>query len=361
MVYSASSAISTEYSNTPYYYLKRQSVFLGVALLVMVVTASFPYKLYKPYAYIILITSFFLLIGTMVPILSVRVGGADRWIKIGGISFQPAEFAKLAFIIFMGASLSKKRERIKQFSIGYLPHCIIFGFFAYLMMIQPDSVTVIVMGITCMSMMFISGVRVIHLLAPLPSIIPIVYFLIFKVSYRQARIMAFLDPWEDPLGIGYQLKQSLIAIGSGGLSGKGLGLGMQKMYYLPEPHTDFILSVIGEELGFIGILAILTLYSIILISGIQIAKNSDSFFGAIVAAGITIHLGIQTIINTGVVLGLLPMIGLPLPFISYGGTSLIINMAAMGILINIGKSINHNMNRVYPYCKNNETHYTRSE
>jgi cell division protein FtsW len=169
-------------------------------------------------------------------------------------------------------------------------------------------------------------------------LIPLIYFLVVKVQYRMDRILGFLNPWEDPYNTGYQVTHSLKAFGSGGIFGKGIGLGMQKMHYLPEPHTDFIFSIIGEELGLIGVITVLALYLILLLKGIRIAKTSKTMFGAVTAAGLTMYIGLQVIINTGVTLGLLPTKGLTLPFISYGGTSLIVNMAAMGILMNIGAS-----------------------
>jgi len=341
MVYSASSAISMEEHNNLFHYMKRQGIFLVLSLGVMFTAASFPYKLYKSFAYIILFAAMVLLIAVLVPAMNVKAGGACRWLKLGGITFQPAEFAKLALILFMAYSLSKKQEMIRQFSVGFLPHAFILGLFALLIINQPDFGTIVVLGMICWGMMFVAGVRLLHLLSPLPLVIPIVYFLIFKVEYRLLRIMTFLNPWEDPYNTGYQITNSLKAFGSGGLTGKGIGLGMQKMHYLPEPHTDFIFSIIGEELGLIGVMAVLGLYGIILMTGTRIARQADTTFGSIAAAGITLYIGVQVIINTGVALGVLPTKGLTLPFISYGGTSLIINMAAMGILMNIGASANH--------------------
>ena len=336
MVYSASSSISMEEHNTLFHYMQRQAIFLGIGLVVMIGAASFPYQLYKGLAYLILLAALALLAAVLVPGLNVKAGGAFRWIHLGGITFQPAEFAKLALILFMAYSLAKKQETIRKFSIGFFPHAVIFGIFALLIYQQPDFGTIVVMGLICWGMMFVAGVRILHLLSPLPLAVPIVYFLVFKVEYRLLRITTFLNPWEDPYNTGYQITNSLKAFGSGGLTGKGIGLGMQKMHYLPEPHTDFIFSIIGEELGLVGVMVILGLYTVILITGTQIAKRADTLFGAITATGITLYIGIQTIINTGVALGVLPTKGLTLPFISYGGTSLIINLAAMGILMNIG-------------------------
>jgi cell division protein FtsW len=344
MVYSASCAISMDEHNTLFYYLKRQSIFLLVSFVIMYVTASLPYRLYKSMAYIILFAAIGLLVAVLIPAFGIKANNARRWLNFGLFAFQPAEFAKLAMILFMAYSLSKKQEmgKLREFSIGVVPHAVVFSLMAGLILCQPDFGTIVVMGMICWGMMFTAGVPLLYLLSPLPVIIPVVaYFLVFKVSYRFERIMGFLNPWEDPLGIGFQLTNSLKAFGSGGLFGKGVGLSMQKMHFLPEPHTDFIFSIIGEELGLIGVTIILGLYALILHTGTRIAGQADTLFGAVTATGITLYLGLQVIINTGVSLGVLPTKGLTLPFISYGGTSLIINMAAMGILMNIGASANH--------------------
>ncbi len=341
MVYSASSSISMENHDTLFYYMQKQALFFAISLCVMFVTASFPYKLYKSFSYIILFAAIGLLVAVLFPSLNIKAGGASRWLNLGGITFQPAEFAKLALIIFLGYSLSKKQDLIKKFSVGFVPHAFIFSIFACLIIIQPDFGTIVVLGMITWGMMFIAGVKIIHLLSPAPLLFPLIYFLVYKVEYRMERILGFLNPWADPYDTGYQITHSLKALGSGGVFGKGIGLGMQKMHYLPEPHTDFIFSIIGEELGLIGIVTILSLYLILLLKGINIAKTSNTLFGTITATGLTLYIGIQVIINTGVALGVLPTKGLTLPFISYGGTSLLINMAAMGILMNIGASRNY--------------------
>ncbi|MGD9824786.1 putative lipid II flippase FtsW [Desulfobacter sp.] len=344
MVYSASCAIAMDEYNTLFYYLKRQAIFLFASLCIMFVTASLPYKLYKKMAYIILFAAIGMLVAVLIPALGIKANNARRWLNFGLFAFQPAEFAKLAMILFMAYSLSKKQEtgKLREFAIGVVPHAMLFSLMAVLILCQPDFGTIVVMGMICWGMMFTAGVPLLYLLTPLPLIIPVVaYFLVFKVSYRLERIIGFLHPWDDPLGNGFQLTNSLKAFGSGGLFGKGIGLSMQKMHFLPEPHTDFIFSIIGEELGLIGVTAILVLYGLILHTGTRIARQADTFFGAVTATGITLYLGFQVIINTGVTLGVLPTKGLTLPFISYGGTSLIINLAAMGILMNIGASANH--------------------
>ncbi|EIM64142.1 putative lipid II flippase FtsW [Desulfobacter postgatei] len=343
MVYSASCSISMDEHNTLFYYLKRQSIFLLVSFVIMYITASLPYRLYKSMAYIILFAAIGLLVAVLIPAFGIKANNARRWLNFGLFAFQPAEFAKLAMILFMAYSLSKKEEmgKLREFSIGVVPHAVVFALMAVLILCQPDFGTIVVMGMICWGMMFIAGVPLLHLLSPLPLVIPMAYFLVVKVRYRLDRVLGFMDPWKDPLDIGFQLTNSLKAFGSGGLFGKGVGLSMQKMHFLPEPHTDFIFSIIGEELGLVGVTAILALYGLILHTGTRIARQSDTFFGAVTATGITLYLGLQVIINTGVTLGVLPTKGLTLPFISYGGTSLIINMAAMGILMNIGASANH--------------------
>lgn len=340
MVYSASSAIGMENHSSAVYYMKKQGLFFGISLCAMFITASLPYKLYKnkSISYLILFIAVALLVAVLVPALNIKAGGAHRWLNLGGITFQPAEFTKLLLILFLGYSLSKKRDMIKLFSIGFIPHAFIFSLFACLIIFQPDFGTIVVLAIITWGMMFIAGVKIIHLLSPAPLLIPVIYFWVYKVDYRLERILTFLNPWDDPLDTGYQITHSLKAFGSGGIFGKGIGLGMQKMHYLPEPHTDFIFSIIGEELGLAGVLTVLSLYLVLLLKGIDIAKTSSTVFGAITAAGITIYIGVQVIINTGVALGALPTKGLTLPFISYGGTSLLVNMAAMGILMNIGAS-----------------------
>ena len=241
-------------------------------------------------------------------------------------------------IIYLAYSLSKKREKIKEFYIGFVPHVIVFGIFAILIVIQPDFGTVVILGAITWLMMFVGGTRILHLFSALLLVVPVAYWIMINAEYRLKRIMSFLDPWQYPANEGYQIVHSLMAFGTGGIWGTGIGQGYQKLFYLPEPHTDFIFSVIGEELGLFGVLFIIGLYLVILWKGVIIAKNTDDFFGAYVAIGITTAIGLQVCINMGVTLGLLPTKGLTLPFLSYGGTSLVLNMAFIGILMNIGAS-----------------------
>ncbi|MBF0229968.1 MAG: putative lipid II flippase FtsW [Desulfamplus sp.] len=335
MVHSASASISITEHGTALYYVKKQFIFCAMGILIMFMASLTPYKLLNSLAYFILFLAIVFLLAVQIKGLGIKAGGAYRWLNLGGFTFQPSEFAKLALIIFLAYSLSKKQERISYFLVGFLPHVFVLGLLAMLILIQPDLGTVVIMGAISWIMMFVAGVRLTHLLCPAPLLAPMIYFLVYKVEYRMERIFAFLNPWADPLNTGYQITHSLKAFGSGGLFGKGMGMGIQKLHYLPEPHTDFILSIIGEELGLVGVLGILILYAIVIVKGIRIARESDTLFGTFLATGITASLALQVSINTGVTMGLLPTKGLTLPFLSYGGTSLLMNMAGMGILMSI--------------------------
>ncbi|MBF0413030.1 MAG: putative lipid II flippase FtsW [Desulfamplus sp.] len=335
MVHSASASISMTEHGTALYYVKKQFIFCAMGIVIMVIASMIPYKLLNSLSYLIFFSAVVSLLAVQIPGLGIKAGGAYRWLNLGGFTFQPSEFAKLALIIFLGYSLNKKQEMISHFFVGFFPHVVVLGLLAILILIQPDLGTVVIMGAISWIMMFVGGVRLIHLLCPAPLLLPMIYFLVYKVEYRMERIFAYRNPWDDPLNTGYQITHSLKAFGSGGLFGKGIGMGMQKLHYLPEPHTDFILSIIGEELGLVGVLGVLALYTIIIIKGIRIAREADTLFGTFLATGITASLALQVTINTGVTMGLLPTKGLTLPFLSYGGTSLIMNMAGMGILMSI--------------------------
>jgi len=267
--------------------------------------------------------------------LGSSAGGAARWLRLGPVSFQPSEFARFSVVIFMAYSMSKKKEHLKDFYIGFLPHVLVLSAFTVLIFLQPDFGSVVILGALTWIMLFVGGARLRHLASSLLLVLPVLYYFMIHAEYRVKRIMSFLDPWQYPTEEGYQIIHSLMAFGTGGIWGAGIGKGYQKLFYLPEPHTDFIFSVIGEELGLVGIFLILGLYSVIVWRGLAIARNTDDLFGSFVALGLTSALALQVIVNMGVCLGLLPTKGLALPFLSYGGTSLLINMASIGILMNI--------------------------
>ena len=338
MVYSASSAVALKKYGSDYFFLKKQAVFSLVGLLTLVTFRRVPFRMFRFLAYPLLVLSMLLLIAVLVPGVGVEAGGAQRWLRIGGITFQPAELARLAMVIYLAYSLSKKQERLKVFSIGMVPHLAVLCVFALLISRQPDFGSVVILGAVTWAMLYAGGVRLVHLISPLLLMAPVAWLFMVGAEYRIKRLMSFLDPWRYQSDEGYQVIHSLMAFGSGGIWGTGIGKGYQKLFYLPEPHTDFIFSVIGEELGMIGVLIILILYGVILWRGIIIARRVKDPFGQLLAVGLTAAIGLQVGVNMSVALGLLPTKGLTLPFLSYGGTSLLINMASVGVLLNIGAS-----------------------
>ena len=335
MVYSASSAMALKKFGSDYFFLKKQAFFTLLGIIVLVVCRHFPYTFYRPLSYPVLFLSLVFLIAVFIPQLGLSAGGATRWLRIGSFTFQPSELARFALVIYLAYSLEKKGARLKDFSIGFLPHVLFPIIFAGLIFMQPDFGSVVILSVLTWLMLFIGGVRLKHLFVSILALLPIGMYLLMSAEYRWKRLLGFIDPWQYPADEGYQIVHSLMAFGTGGLWGAGIGKGYQKLFYLPEPHTDFIFSVIGEELGLIGILVIIGLYAWILVRGIQIAKMTEDPFGSFLAVGLTVAMGLQIVVNMGVALGLLPTKGLTLPFLSYGGTSLLLNMASIGILLNI--------------------------
>ena len=340
MVYSASSAVALTKFGSDFFFLRKQALFAVAGIVALVICRHIPFKVYWHLTYPILILSMILLVAVHIPGIGYKAGGASRWIRIGTFTFQPSEFARLAMIFFMAYSLCKKQDKIHNFSIGFVPHVLILLIFGILFHFQPDFGTILIFSVIAWIMMYIGGVRLLHLATPLILIAPLLGYIMITASYRLDRIMTFWDPWQYPEDGGYQVIHSLMAFGSGGLFGAGIGQGYQKLFYLPEAHTDFIFSVIGEEIGLLGVVFIIAMYVLIIWRGLMIAKNTENFYGSLIAAGITISFALQVCINMGVALGLLPTKGLTLPFLSYGGTSLLLNMAAIGVLMNIGGTKN---------------------
>ena len=307
-----------------------------LGIMALIAGRHFPYRLYRSLTYPLLVGSACLLIAIHISGLGVSVGGAKRWLGLGGFTFQPAELVRFAMVLYLAYSLSKKQEQVRDFAIGFVPHVVVLGTFTALILLQPDFGSAVLLAALTWIMMFVGGVRLLHLLSPLPILLPIGYFVMVNAAYRIKRLASFWDPWQYAAAEGYQIVHSLMAFGTGGLWGTGIGKGYQKLFYLPEPHTDFIFSVIGEELGLLGVSIVLTLYTLIIWRGVIIARNASDAFGAYIAIGLTVALGLQVVVNMGVALGLLPTKGLPLPFLSYGGSSLLVSMAAVGVLMNIG-------------------------
>jgi cell division protein FtsW len=338
MVYSASSTLAMKKFGSDYYFLKKQAVFALVGICALVLGRHVPYRAYRPLAYPLLAIALVLLAAVLLSPLGVTAGGASRWLRLGPLRFQPSEFARFALIVYLAYSLEKKADRIKDFSIGFMPHVVVLGVVAVLILKQPDFGSAVILAALTWLMMFVGGVRLLYLGSSCVLLGLAGLYFISLAGYRVRRLLSFLDPWQYSSDAGYQIVHSLMAFGTGGWWGAGIGKGYQKLFYLPEPHTDFIFSVIGEELGLAGVLVIIGLYLLIVWKGIRIARHAPDLFGCYLAVGLTAALGMQICINMGVTLGLLPTKGLTLPFLSYGGTSLVLNMATIGILMNISAS-----------------------
>ncbi|MBW1739962.1 MAG: putative lipid II flippase FtsW [Deltaproteobacteria bacterium] len=335
MVYSASSVVSLKRFGSGAYFFKRQVVYALAAILVLIICRHVPYLFYRKMAYPILVVAFLLLVALYLPGVGHPVGGARRWLKVFGLSFQPSEFARLALVIYLAYSMSKKQEKIKVFAVGFLPHVVVLATFGALIVMQPDFGMAAMLVFVVWTMLFVGGVRLSYLLTAVAGMLPIAYYILIHAGYRLRRLTSFLDPWTYQSDAGYQIVHSLMAFGSGGVFGTGIGNSYQKLFYLPEPHTDFIFSVLGEELGLVGVCLVMGLYAMILWRGIVVAMKARDLFATYLAVGLISALGLQVCVNVGVTMGLLPTKGLTLPFVSYGGTSLVMNAAAVGILMNI--------------------------
>nr|WP_208112708.1 stage V sporulation protein E [Aureibacillus halotolerans] len=337
MVYSAS-AIWADYKfDDPFFFAKRQLLFAGLGIVAMLFVMQVDYWNWRSWSLVLLIVCFLLLVLVLIPGVGLVRGGARSWLGVGAFSIQPSEFMKLAMIAFLARFLAQRQKYITQWRKGMLP---VLGlvFLAFgMIMLQPDLGTGTVMVATCMVMLFAAGAKIRHFI--MLGLLGVVGFagLVLSAPYRIKRITSFMDPWSDPLGSGFQIIQSLYAIGPGGLLGLGIGQSRQKYFYLPEPQTDFIFSIVAEELGFIGGVFVLLLFAIILWRGIRIALGAPDLYGAFIALGICTMIAVQVFINIGVVTGLMPVTGITLPFLSYGGSSLMLMLVAVGVLLNVSK------------------------
>lgn len=338
MIYASSGIYALERYKDSFFFLKRHIVFLGLALLFTFLVMSIDYKQLRRFSKPLLIISFILLVLVLVPGVGRQVSGAQRWFRFKFISFQPSELANLALIIYMADFLSRKGDYIKDFWKGFCPPMFVLAVFSGLILIQPDLGTTVSISVVLLTMFFISGIRLTYLVSLFLTSLPALYILIFSVPYRRTRIFAFLNPWMDPKGSGFQIIQSQLALGSGGLFGVGLGHSKQKLFYLPAAHTDYIFSIIGEEMGLLGTLCIILLFILFIRQGIKIIKNAPDKFAYFLSLGLVLKVVLNAAINIGVSCGLLPTKGLPLPFISYGGSSLMFDMISVGILLNIGRT-----------------------
>lgn len=336
IVYSASAIKAQQTFGDSLYFAKRQLLWAVAGLIMMFIMMNFDYTRLKKWSKMIMLICFFLLIIVLTP-LGVERNGSQAWLGIGSFGIQPSEASKLGLIIFFAWYLEKHQDRIHQFRTGLLPPLAILLAALGLIMLEPDLGQSTVLAGTTLIVIFAAGAKVKHLLGLASLAIPAFAALVIVAPYRLKRIFAFIDPWKYELDAGYQIIQSLYALGPGGLMGLGLGRSRQKFLYLPEPQTDFIFCILAEELGFIGAATVLMLFLLLLWRGVRVAVTAKDTFGSLLAIGITGMIAVQVIINIGVVTGSMPVTGITLPFISYGGSSLLLTLTAIGILLNISR------------------------
>ena len=336
MVYSASAVMAMEKHGQPYFFLRKQIAWAVMGLAILPIVMRVDYRNYRQPAVIWTVLG---IVGiTLVAVLfGPRVNGATRWLNLGPLGIQPSELAKLGVILFMAALLERRMDRIDELGYALMPMAIVLGAVVGLVLLEPDLGTGVCIVMIAAMMVFAAGISYRYIVGLLLVSLPIAYVLIASSEYRRRRIVAFLDPWADPLGDGWQMIQSMIAVGTGGVFGRGLMGGVQKLFYLPEPHNDFIYSVIGEELGLIGTTLVLACFCVITWRGLRTAVRAPDRFGAFLAIGLTTMVAFQAFFNISVVLGLLPPKGIPLPFVSAGGSSLLINLLGIGILLNVSQ------------------------
>ena len=336
MVYSASAVVALERFDQPYLFLTKQALWSVLGVAVLAISSRIDYRTYRNDAFIwaLLAAVGLMLVGVM---FSSPVNGTRRWFGVGGLGIQPSELAKIACVLFTALVLERRMHRIDDLAYSLLPIFIVVGVLVGLILLQPDFGTAIALLLIIGVMIFAAGLPYRYIVGSLLVLLPVLTFVLLSAPYRRRRLLAFMDPWADPLGDGFQIIQSLIAVGTGGIWGRGLMAGVQKLFYLPEPHTDFIFAVIGEELGLIGATGVLICFCVIAWRGLRIAMRAEDSFGAFIALGLTTMIAVQALVNMSVVLGLMPTKGIPLPLVSFGGSSLLINLLGMGVLLNISQ------------------------
>ena len=335
MVYSASAVTAAARYKDGFHFLSRQLFAMAVGLGLLVTALRLGYRRVESLAYPFLAASFVSMVLVLLPFVGHMAGGARRWINLGPVSLQPAEAAKLALVLYVAHSLAKKREKVRMFSIGFLPHLVVAGALMALCLLQKDLGTCVVMGLVLFVMLFAAGAKVSYLLGAFFLSLPLAWNAIAGTPYRLERILAWLDPFAHRRGAGYQMWESMVGIGNGGWFGQGLGEGRSKLFYLPEAHTDFIAAVIAEEMGLLGLGLLILLYAVFVWRGLRTAYNAADAFGCYLALGLTTLVGVQALVNLGVVTVLLPTKGLTLPFVSYGGSSLMTLLAGSGLLLSV--------------------------
>ncbi|GEL70796.1 MULTISPECIES: putative lipid II flippase FtsW [Myxococcus] len=335
MVYSASAVLAQDKLGDSLYFLKRQLVAAGLGLVAMAVAMKVGWRRLARWAYPLLLAAIVLLVLVNIPGIGSTAGGARRWIRLPGFGLQPAEVAKFAWVVYLSYSLAKKREKVAKFSVGFVPHLALCGILVLLCMMQPDFGSSVLLVFMLFVLLFAAGAKLSYLVGMVLLALPLAYVAIASSPYRMKRILAFMDPWAHRHDVGYQVAESLMSIGSGGVVGLGLGDGRQKLFFLPEAHTDFIFSIIAEETGLIGVGLLVVLYGVVLWRGVRASLAAGETFGTYLGLGISSIIAFQAAVNMCVAMGLLPTKGLTLPFVSYGGSSLVVLMGAAGVLLSL--------------------------
>src|SRR5215468_6201150 len=336
MVFSSSAIVAKEKFGDPNYFSFKQLIFAALGLAVMFVVMKVDYHTYKNPA--VVFSALAVAVALLVVVFFLAAAAnTHRWIQLAGFSVQPSELSKLALIFFLAYFLERRKGNVNDLTFTLVPIAVIVAILAGLIVLQPDLGTAISLLVISFVLLFVAGLDLRWIAAAAIFALPTFYLLVFRVRYRRERILAFMNPWEEPLGRGFQIIQSLLSVASGGIAGLGFMEGKQKLFYLPEAHTDFIFAVVGEELGMLGTLALLLLFTLFLWRGLRTSMRAPDPFGFYLALGITMMVCVQAFINMSVVLGLLPTKGIPLPFLSYGGSSFIVMLAAVGILLNVSQ------------------------
>jgi len=335
MVYSSTALLSMQKYGSGFHYLWNHLFTVAAGIAAMAVLMKFNYLKLRSVVYVLLGISLVSLILVFVPGIGVSANGARRWLRLWPTTFQPSELVKIVMVVFLADYMDRNIERMKEFKYGIVVPVSVMIVFQAIILLQPDFGAVMSLGILTIGLLILGGARLVHIGSLMLIATPAVFVVVMSSAYRMKRIMCFTDPWKEPFGCGFQLVQSFIAFGSGSFFGVGLGGSRQKLYFLPEVHTDFIFSIIGEELGLLGVFTVVGLFLWFLIRGIRVSMKLSDPYSYFLTIGLTMMVGVQAIINFAVSTGLMPTKGLPLPFVSYGGSALLINMAAAGILMNI--------------------------
>jgi len=337
MVYSASAIIAADRFGDPLFFVRKQLVWALAGAGCLWAAMRLDYRTLERLVIPLLALSFVLLVLVLLPPFGQSINGTRRWFRIGPLSFQPVELAKFSLVLYLASFLARRPDAVRTFGRGPLPILLMAGAMAGLTILQPDLGNSLTLVVLTMVLAYLAGARSGHLAAVVAAALPVLALLVAMKPYRWRRMVAFVNPWDDPQGSGFQIIQSFLAFGSGGWLGRGLGESKQKLFYLPEPYTDFIFAILGEELGLLGGMCVIALFAVVIWRGLRVGLRAPDAFGSYLALGLTLMLATQTLVNLAVVMGALPTKGLPLPFISFGGSALLMTMFSAGVLLNISQ------------------------